>query len=162
MGSDQNIIRKRFCLTKHHNDLLDEIADKRYASRSEALRAAIQHLSQYLSESENADIESLRDDIKQISEEIDTIQEKIDESNSRVVVADQSSAYKNKGESETKSETENEIVKELVKSGSLSADEIAERIGKDIIAVISATQSLQQDGIINSADTNTDKFEANL
>jgi len=162
MDTDQSdIIRKKICLTEYHNDLLNEIVEKRHVSRSEAVRASIQHRAQYLSD--DTDIESLRTELKQIAKTIDTIREKIDEKNSGVDhVPEQSSSSAENSASETKAETENKIVRELTKSDPLSVDEIAERIEDDIISVIPATKSLQQKEIISSVSENDNKFKIDI
>ncbi|MFQ3477106.1 hypothetical protein HKK80_12750 [Halonotius sp. F2-221B] len=158
-----DIIRTKICLTDHHNDLLDQIVEKRYASRSEAVRAAIQHHSQYLSENENTDIESLQTEIKHLTQEIETVHEKIEEQNSDVVhIAEQSSDNADSLASETNSETENKIVKELTKSHPLSVDDIVERIGGDVVSVVPKIRSLQQEGIISPVSDNTDKYEIDI
>lgn len=158
-----DIIRTKICLTDHHNDLLDHIAETQYASRSEAARAAIQHHSQYLSESESTDIESLQKEIKQLTKEIDEIHNKIEEQNSDVVhIAEQSSGNTENVSSGIDSETENEIVKELTKSHPLSVDDIAERIGEDIVSVVPKMKSLQQEGIISPVSDNTDKYKIDI
>jgi len=158
-----DIIRKKICLTEYHNDLLDEIVEKRYASRSEAVRASIQHHAQYLSDNEDTDIDSLQIEIKQIAKEIGTIHEKIENQKSSMVhITEQSSGSAENTASDSKSETENEIISELIESGPLSIGEISERIGKDIISVVPATDSLKQEGIISSDSDNTDKYKINI
>lgn len=164
MDTDQSdILRKKICITEYHNKLLNEIVEKRHVSRSEAVRAAIQHQAQYLSDSEDTNIESLQTELKQIAKEIGTIHEKIEEQNSSVVrVTEQvPDSTENGAKSEIKPETEKEIVSELVKSGPLSIDEIVERIGEDVISVIPATKSLRQEGIICPVSNNVDKYEIN-
>jgi predicted transcriptional regulator len=161
--TDPDIIRTKICLTDHHNDLLDHIAEKQYASRSEAARAAIQHHSRYLSESDNTDIESLQKEIKQLTKEIDQIHKQIEEQNSDVVhIAEKSFGNTENVSSGIDSETENKIVKELTKSHPLSVNEIVERIGEDVVSVIPKIKSLQQEGIISPVSENTDKYKIDI
>lgn len=158
-----DIIRTKICLTNHYNRLLDKIVEKRYASRSEAVRASIQHHSQSLSENENTDIDSLQAEIKQLTKEIETLHEKIEKQNSSVVhVDEQSSGNLENSASETYSKTENKIIKQLTKSHPLSIDELVEKIGEDVVSVVPAIKSLQKGGIISPASENTDKYEIDI
>jgi len=164
MDTNQSkILRKKICITEYHDNLLNEIVEKRHASRSEAVRAAIQHHAQYLSDSEDTDIDSLQRNIKQIAKEIDTIHKKIEDQKSGVVhIAEQPSGSAETRASDSKPEIENKIVSELVKSGPLSVSEISEKIGRDIISVIPATNSLKQERIISPVSENTDKYKINI
>lgn len=164
MDADQSdIMRTKICLTEYHNHLLNEIVEKQYASRSEAVRAAIQHHSRCLSESESTDIESLQEEVKNLTKEIDTVREKIEEQNPGVVhLAEQSSGNPESVTSEINSETENKIVKELTKSHPLSVDDLVERVGEDVVSVIPRIKSLRQEGIISPVSENTDKYEIDI
>lgn len=161
--SQRDIIRKKFSLTIYHDELLDDIVEQRYASRSEAVRAAIQHHAQYLSEGGETDIDTLQTQLEQIAKEISTVEERIEESNSGAIhVAEQvSSSAENRAQSKIEPETELRIVRELTNSRPLSVDEIAESIEENIISVIPATKSLQEEGIIRPISDSTDKYELN-
>lgn len=160
---EQEVVRKKFSITKYHNDLLNKMVKQRYASRSEALRAAIQHQAQYLNEGGETEIESLQSEVKQILDEVETIQEILDERNKNVLrVAEQNPGrQETKEQSQARTEIQEKIIKELLNQEPLSIDDIAERINEDIMAVITAKRSLEEDGILCPVTEDADKYELN-
>jgi Arc/MetJ-type ribon-helix-helix transcriptional regulator len=155
------IVRRKFSLTAYHNDLLNDIVEQRYASRSEALRAAIQHHVQILSEHEDTDIESLKTEIEQIADQIEIIHEKLDERGTGVVRVTEQEVDKSERQSDTDSDIRETIVTELLEQGSLSVDELTECTDEDVISVITASGSLEEEGIIRTVGKETEKYELN-
>lgn len=155
------IVRRKFTLTEHHNDLLNDIVEQRYASRSEALRAAIQHHAQFLSEHEDTDIESLKTEIEQIADQIETMHEKLDERGTSVVRLVEQEEDESERQSHTDSDIRETIVKELLENGPLSVDELTECTDEDEISAITASGSLEEEGIIRTVGKETEKYELN-
>lgn len=157
-----DIVRKRFSLTVYHNELLEEIVDQRYASRSEAVRAAIQHHSQYISEGGETDIEAIKADIDRLVDDIGAIDEKLDERNSVIQIADQTSGDSGITE-QPKSESVSKelVVKELSEAGPLEVSEIVERTDLEYPSAILAVESLQEDGVIQLVDDGGDEYGIN-
>jgi Arc/MetJ-type ribon-helix-helix transcriptional regulator len=162
-ASSRDIVRKRFSLTEYHDELLDAIVEQRYASRSEALRVAIQHHERYITDGGETDIESIQADLERIQDELETIQEKLDEGNPGVVrVAEQNPELEEPtGNSQTNTTTKEKIVKELLNQGPLSTDELAEGIDQDVMSVITAKQSLEEEGIVCPVSEDAEKYELN-
>ncbi|MDB2269512.1 hypothetical protein PM032_00565 [Halorubrum ezzemoulense] len=163
-----DIVRKRFSLTVYHNELLEEIVDQRYASRSEAVRAAIQHHSQYISEGGETDIEAIKANIDRLVDEIGAIDEKLDERNSVVQIADHTpddsgvSDDSNVTEqSKSESVSKELVVKELSEAGPLEVSELVKRTDLDYLSVIPAVESLQEDGVIQLVNHDGDEYEIN-
>lgn len=161
--SQREVVRKKICLTIYHNELLDEIVDQRYASRSEAVRAAIQHHAQYLSEGGETDMEAIHTDIEQIAKEIETVRKKTEEKNHNVIhISEQNlDSVENRPQSGTNSETETNIVREISISEQLSINEVEERIEDDLVSVIPAIKSLENKGVICPVSDNVEKYELN-
>lgn len=159
----RDIVRKKICLTVYHDELLREIVEQRYASRSEAVRAAIQHHAQYLSEGGETNIEAIHTDIEQIAKEIETVREKIEEKNHNVIhVSEQNlDNVENRSQSRTNSRTEMDIVRELSISEKLSINEIEEKIEDNLVLVIPAIKSLENKGVICPVSDNVEKYELN-
>ncbi|MEZ3162322.1 hypothetical protein ABNG03_10180 [Halorubrum sp. RMP-47] len=157
-------IAKKFTLTAHHDELLDKIVEQRYASRSEAVRAAVQQHAQYLSEGGETDIELLQAELEKVAKEIDTVRQKVEEQNSNTIhVAGQvSDRVEVEEHSRRESEIENKIVKELTEEGPLSASEIAEGIGRDAISVVPVAKSLHEEGIISQVSDSDDKYKLDI
>jgi Arc/MetJ-type ribon-helix-helix transcriptional regulator len=162
-NNEGEIVRKKFSITEYHNNLLNKIVKQRYASRSEALRVAIQHQAQYLNEGGETNIESLQSEIKQILEEVETIQENLDERSQNVVrVADQNPGRPEaKEQSQASTGIKEKIVKELLEQGPLSIEALAEGIDEDLMRVITAKESLEDEGILCPVDEDTNKYKLN-
>lgn len=161
-SSKRDIVRKKFSLTIYHDELLEKIVEQRYASRSEAVRAAIQHHTQYLNEDEETGIESIQTDLEQITELLNTIQERLEGKSSGVVVSEQTPDLAgNEVKSEMNPGVQEVIAKALSEKSPLSVDEIAERTGEDIISVIPSINSLQDDGIIRPVSEDAERYELN-
>ena len=161
-SSQREIVRKKFSLTTYHDELLDKIVEQRYASRSEAIRATIQHHAQYLSDGGETDMESVKNDIDEIIDEIRAVGEKIDERDSVVRIAGQvSGEVDSSQQSKEGSEVEKLIAGELNEAGSLSVEEVITRTGQDTIAVIPAINSMKEDKIIRPVENGDDEYELN-
>lgn len=162
-GSEQSeILRRKFSLTGHHDDLLDEIVEQRYASRSEALRAAIQHHARYISDGGETDIESLGAQIEEIGDEIELLQEKLDDRNSVVHIGGEvANSVEAESQTQTDSEVEDLIAAELSEEGALSINEITDQIDKNVTRVIPAKDSLVEKEIVRTSEADENKYELN-
>lgn len=158
-----NIMAKKFTLTGYHDDLLEKIVEQRYASRSEAVRASIQHHSQTIADDAETDIESLQLELEKISDQVEDILEKLDEKDSGVIrVTEQTpiNASNNKQSTRAPAVKQN-ITEKLNNQGPLSMEEIADEIGEDILSVIKATDSLEEEGIIHTVGSNSEQYDLN-
>ena len=162
-GSTQReIVRKKFSLTTYHDKLLDEIVEQRYASRSEAIRATIQHHAQYLSDGGETDIEAVKNEIDQLRDEIKAVGEEIDERDPVVHIAGQVSDEVNSNQQSNEgSEVEKLIADELNEAGSLPVDEVIRKTGQNAISVIPAIDSMKEREIIRPVESSDDEYELN-
>jgi hypothetical protein len=161
-SSQRDIVRKKFSLTKYHDGLLDEIVEQRYASRSEAIRATIQHHAQYLSDGGGTDIEVVKNRIDHLEDEIRAVGEKIDERDQVVQVAGQvSDEAGTNQQSNADPEVEKLIAEELNKAGSLPVDKIIKKTGQDVISVIPAIESMKKREIIRSVENGDGEYKLN-
>ncbi|GAB7092549.1 hypothetical protein JCM18237_28200 [Halorubrum luteum] len=148
-SNSQNVVRKKFSLTEYHNRLLEELVELRYASRSEGVRAAIQHHYRYVSDGGETKIESVSDDVDQVLREVKYIDEKLDERDSVVHIASQvSEEVEMNQESGSNSKIKKRITEELSKSDSLGVDEIVKKTEQDWLSVIPAIDSMKEEGTI--------------
>lgn len=79
-GASRSGMTKPNCtITARHNRLLDEMATGRYASRSEALRVAIEDLYQSLEDDSQQPIQHLRTDIETVLEILEEVADQVAE-----------------------------------------------------------------------------------
>ncbi|CCQ35821.1 uncharacterized protein Nmlp_1622 [Natronomonas moolapensis 8.8.11] len=162
-SSTRDTVPKKFSLTDYHDELLEKVVEQRYASRSEAVRAAIQHHARYIDKNGETEIESLDADLKRIADNIQALHEKLDEKNSGVVhIPEQVTGVAEPEEQPvTRTDTEEAIVQELNEESPLTVDELAEKTDEAMPSVIVEVDSLQQEGIIRSADEDSSAYKLN-
>jgi Arc/MetJ-type ribon-helix-helix transcriptional regulator len=161
MTKNSQIVRKKFCLTDYHEELLEKVVEQRYANRSEAVRVAIEHHTKKIGEGEETKIDSLQADLEGIADEIQALHEKLDEQNSSVVHVSEQVTGVAEGEEQSEASTNIKelIVQELSEESPLSIDELADRTEKDTLSILSNVNSLQDEGLIRSTDGNTDGYK---
>lgn len=152
------IIKKKFSLTKYHDDLLEELSDQRHASRSAALRAAIERQHRYDNE-----IEQIHQKFRKVTDKLTTIQEQLDnrESVGPVIKEVPQEPAKQENESESNNELESSIAELLINDGPLNKEEVADRMDSRRVEVIVAIENLKDDGMIEQTDEDTDAYEFN-
>lgn len=71
-------VKPNSTITRRQKQLLDQMANSRFASRSEALRAAIEVLRERLEENGNRPIDELRIDIQSLESTVDELVEQVE------------------------------------------------------------------------------------
>lgn len=164
MADDEtNVVRPSVTLTPHHNEILDELADERFNSRSEALRAAIQHHHNYISDGGETDIEVLRSKIEDQGEVLEDIQTKIDELNSggvSVVQGTPQQQTSDENQAESGDSAKLEIYRKLGEEGPLTPEQIAELTGIGEMSIKGCISELKAES--NVCKTSEDPAEFDL
>ncbi|WP_336328333.1 helix-turn-helix domain-containing protein [Halovenus sp. HT40] len=157
------------CTIKHrHDEQLDQLAEERYASRSEALRAAIEELSVSISgEGRNiydeilALLEKMDDRIKTLEEDLKDVKSEsahpqLSPAMAQLPVGDGQFEAQDAepASSQTPSDTalQNEVYDTLSKEGQMTVSEITERIESEPLPVRGALDSLIDRGFITEKD----------
>lgn len=78
-GRKSELKKPNCTITERHDELLDKIADARYASRSEALRVAIEDLAQTVDDEKNSIFEELIGRIDKLGDQVSEVNEKLEE-----------------------------------------------------------------------------------
>lgn len=158
-GDKVEFTKPNCTITSEHDKMLDEIAEKRFASRSEALRVAIQQLHNQTVDDENISVdERLISKVDEISEKVDDLCKEIDElheqgvhrypspdARTRVEVGE---LEKVESENDQSKNIEKDVYRLLSKEGPLSSPEIADRLGVGYLDVRETLESLAERGII--------------
>ena len=144
------IVRPSLSFRKRHNNLLDELHAARYASRSEAARAAIEsHAKSVLDDGETG-VELISKQIKQLEVQVNELTDQIDEIQQQSSVnntTDSSSQLGNdtdsnknnpaveSTETQGSEELQDAIYALLSEYGEMSVQEIAEQVNEDSFTV---------------------------
>jgi Arc/MetJ-type ribon-helix-helix transcriptional regulator len=157
------IVRRKISLSAYHDHLLNEITEQRYASRSEAVRAATQHHYRYVTKGGTTEIEQLLTAINEMAAQIDEIQSDIDdiETGPVHIVEETIRELGTDGQSEGEDGVEGDIVEALSDESPLNVEEIAGETERDALQVMRAISSLQDENIIRtvSEDPTTYKLQ---
>ncbi len=164
MPNDQsNSIPLKICLTAHSKSLLEEIVDERYASRSEAIRAAIEHHHRYLSDGGETDLDVLREAIDEVADRIDNTQSELEELNSGVVYPAHGmpSQATDDQESDSTPSVRQPITEELVQDSPLGVEELADRTQQSKTAIRQSITQLKDDSLVERVETDPATYELN-
>ena len=144
-------------ITHTHDDMLDVLADEWYASRSAALRAAIELLVEEKNDDEDVDsdfeffakrIESLTEEIRDVKETLADI-ESAAQANmvSRPPATNENMSMS--GESPTNS---SEVFKALDEFGPSTLNELAGYTGSDLLTVRKVINQLREEGFVDEME----------
>lgn len=162
-SNSTKMIRPNCTIKKRHDELLDELEEARYASRSEALRAAIESHAQSVSNSGETGVEQLIKRVEELGRKIDEIDERIDElqdvpplkndqRRSELSVLEQDTDYVGAVDTssiiQSNTDLENEVYTQLSERGAMSVLDIAEHVDGNEIDVRGALGRLDQRGFI--------------
>ncbi|NHX37282.1 MULTISPECIES: helix-turn-helix domain-containing protein [Halolamina] len=159
------MVRPNFTITPRHDNLLDRLAEDRYASRSEALRAAIEHLNKSVSEDGDTVTEQLLSRIEQLTSQVQSLEDRLDDissmnpGNSQLGGASTGSANPAVQNSVKARDTDvsdavrNTVYSALLDKGELPVQELAEVCDESVTDVHQAIQSLVDEGLVTSIDT---------
>lgn len=80
-GSSE-FVRRRFSMKQRQDQMLDELSDDRFASRSEALRVAVEDLHETLREDSKQPLQALEERIGDLATKLEEISDQLDEQQS--------------------------------------------------------------------------------
>lgn len=79
--SSPEIIRRKFSLTKRHDDIIDELADKHYGgNRSQCVRSALEDHARTLDGVGEPLLRQIADDVSEVKERFSSLQENLEDS----------------------------------------------------------------------------------
>lgn len=84
-SNGKEMVRPSLSLRQRHDQLLDDLKDARYASRSEAARAGIELLSESVMESGEINVDHLNDQVISLISQIEELTDQIDEIHQELV-----------------------------------------------------------------------------
>lgn len=159
--NESDFVRPSITLKKRHNDLLDELYEARYGSRSEATRAAIESLAKsVLDDDGETGIEHISKQVKQLVVQMNDLVDQIDEIQNQLPAgntADPSSQLSDatgtgqdeltvaSTETEGSADLQHAIYDILSEHGQMSVPEIAEYIDEDPFNIHEGVEQLVEE-----------------
>lgn len=124
-------VKPNSTITRRQKQLLNQMADSRFASRSEALRAAIEGLRERIEGDGNRAIDELRLDVQSLESSVDELTEKIDTIHSALI-----SPERNSGNTQGSGDPAAQSSQAAMQS---SSDRIVDAVHKSVIEAPEST-----------------------
>lgn len=161
--SSSRMVRMRFTLLPAHAELLDELADTRYESRSEAVRAALNRLADTLDDDGESEFELVLDAIDSLSEDVCAVKDSLNEieaAGKARALAGRATHAQNVPEQAESTQAVTAVFKVLNEFGECSLDKIAELSDHDLLTIRRAVDQLRDEGHVDELE-DTGKFRIN-
>lgn len=172
-GSD--FVRPSLTIRERHDELLDELHEARYGSRSEAVRAAIESLAKSVMGDGETGIEQLSKQVGQLEAQMSELADQIDEAQDQFSAgrANPSSQSRNNSgadsdtptvettESQGSAELQGEIYTLLSEQSSMTVTEIADHVDKDPLKVHESITQLVENHefVIQTTQSDTPQYK---
>lgn len=174
----RSMVKPNCTITEHHDTLLDSLADKRYASRSEALRVAISELHQSVSEDGDTLTEELIARVEVVADRLEELDDQLSDLEDHVVpgqsqstvgaqkhtrssssVTDAVATSQPGGDSGAQSQNDigdlvDEVYQILDQNGPLSVGDIANHTNEDVVVVRRSLNRLAEYDLITTTERN--------
>lgn len=170
----QEMVKPNCTITGRHDAVLSRLAERRYASRSEALRAAIDYLENSISTEGESTTERLISEIVQLQSQVESLEEHLDDiqesqPGSQLTVARENldtpsevADAVNSASSNSIEDVRNKLYSTLSNCGPMTVSELSTESNLEEVSVHQGVESLVADGMITSTDEENPRFRINL